>query len=186
MDFETLSPESNIKFQQARRQAQLSQLANLLRGHNRNLLSFDEVRQKLGLRQSRRLGRQQIALDNIVGSVGRYQEFTVDFLPRIGSKSLAMRWRGLYDLANGATGFPPIQAFQVGPAYFVEDGNHRVSVARTNGAKSIEAYVTVYDTPADLTTIAALRGRLADDSADRTASEAKAKSTLLISSLFTL
>jgi hypothetical protein len=35
----------------------------------------------------------------------------------------------------------------VGDAYFVRDGNHRVSVARANGLQDIEAYVTRIETP---------------------------------------
>jgi len=37
--------------------------------------------------------------------------------------------------------------YQIGDIYFVKDGNHRVSVARANGFKDIEAYVTRVDTP---------------------------------------
>jgi hypothetical protein len=33
--------------------------------------------------------------------------------------------------------------FKVGDAYFVEDGNHRVSVARYQGVEWIEAEVTI-------------------------------------------
>ena len=39
-------------------------------------------------------------------------------------------------------GLPPIEVYKVGDVYFVADGNHRVSVARANGFKDIEAYVT--------------------------------------------
>jgi hypothetical protein len=35
----------------------------------------------------------------------------------------------------------------VGEVYFVRDGNHRVSVARAHGSKTIEAYVIEYKTP---------------------------------------
>jgi dienelactone hydrolase len=45
------------------------------------------------------------------------------------------------------TGLPPIELYKVGDAYFVKDGNHRVSVARQFGATTIEAYVWEYDTP---------------------------------------
>src|SRR5438045_9127127 len=45
-------------------------------------------------------------------------------------------------MACGPEGFPPIDVYKVGDVYFVIDGNHRVSVARQLGAKTIEAYVT--------------------------------------------
>ena len=47
--------------------------------------------------------------------------------------------------------FPPITVYQVGEAYFVLDGNHRVSVARQAGATHIPAYVTEIETPVPLT-----------------------------------
>ncbi|MCZ7670816.1 MAG: universal stress protein [Chloroflexi bacterium] len=42
----------------------------------------------------------------------------------------------------GQAGVPPIEVYQVGEAYFVKDGNHRVSVARQLEMSTIEAYVT--------------------------------------------
>jgi nucleotide-binding universal stress UspA family protein len=44
--------------------------------------------------------------------------------------------------ATGPTGLPPIEVYQIGEAYFVLDGNHRVSVAKELGATHIQAYVT--------------------------------------------
>ena len=43
---------------------------------------------------------------------------------------------------TGLSGVPPIEVYKVGDAYFVKDGNHRVSVARQLGMSHIEAYVT--------------------------------------------
>jgi hypothetical protein len=45
---------------------------------------------------------------------------------------------------------PPIEVYQVGDAYFVVDGNHRVSNARQEGMKTIEAYVCEFMTPVGL------------------------------------
>ncbi|RME06616.1 MAG: universal stress protein, partial [Anaerolineae bacterium] len=52
------------------------------------------------------------------------------------------RWVDVMQKATGMTGLPPIEVYQIGEAYFVLDGNHRVSVARQLGAKTIQAYVT--------------------------------------------
>jgi nucleotide-binding universal stress UspA family protein len=46
---------------------------------------------------------------------------------------------------------PPIEVYQVGEAYFVLDGNHRVSIARREGVEYIEAKVIEIQTPVPLT-----------------------------------
>lgn len=52
--------------------------------------------------------------------------------------------------ASDFRGLPPIEVYQVGQVYFVLDGNHRVSVARRFGAKTISAYVYEVPTPVPL------------------------------------
>jgi nucleotide-binding universal stress UspA family protein len=39
-------------------------------------------------------------------------------------------------------GLPPIEVYELGGVYFVQDGHHRVSVARQSGTPSLQAYVT--------------------------------------------
>jgi hypothetical protein len=113
-----------------------------------NLLSFREVREKLHLQGGAYRGLQDIPLDKIVGSVGRYQDFTRTFLPRTHADR--QRWARVKALMEGMTGLPPIEVFQVGDVYFVKDGNHRVSVARDLGAKTIQAHVTEVKSPVPL------------------------------------
>jgi nucleotide-binding universal stress UspA family protein len=127
-------------FQRARSQAQLKELLARLSGAPAQLLSFDEVRQTLRLQGGIERGLQDIPLDAIVGSVGRYTDFTRDFLPR--KEIDPQRWARVMVAANGLVGLPPIEVYQIGNAYFVIDGNHRVSVARKMSAKFIQAYVT--------------------------------------------
>jgi hypothetical protein len=85
---------------------------------------------------------EMISLDRIVGSVGRYRDFTRDFLPR--SAAMMERWARIDQNMSSMEGLPPIELFKVGDVYFVADGNHRVSVARANGFDAIPAYVTEY------------------------------------------
>ncbi|MCC6799932.1 MAG: acetylxylan esterase [Anaerolineae bacterium] len=108
------------------------------------LLSFEEVQERLRLNQNAYRGLHQVPLDQIVGSVGRYNDFTRTFLPLVEGDS--WRWRRVAEL-QAEMGLPPIELYKVGDAYFVKDGNHRVSVARQFGAKTIEAYVWEYETP---------------------------------------
>lgn len=127
-------------FRRARNQAALQEILARLTGETTQLLSFDEVRQKLRLEGSAARGVKDIPLDAIVGSVGRYTDFTRDFLPRQDTD--ADRWARVKVATTGLVGLPPIEVYQIGEVYFVQDGNHRVSVARQLGATHIQAYVT--------------------------------------------
>lgn len=136
-------------FHEARRQAALHELFARLRGESTELLSFDEVRKRLKGETMAETGLQDIPLDAIVGSVGRYTDFTRDFLPKKGT--LEERWARVKLAASDMAGLPPIEVYKIGEAYFVKDGNHRVSVARQMGAKGIQAYVTEVKTRVPLT-----------------------------------
>ncbi|MEZ4671065.1 MAG: hypothetical protein R3E39_24435 [Anaerolineae bacterium] len=116
-----------------------------MRGKPAQLLSFETVKARLRLHEESYKGLQDIPLKNIVGSVGRYQDFTRTFLPRnVVSKD---RWSRIYAETLDGMGLPPIEVYQLGDVYFVRDGNHRVSVARELGQKTIQAYVTAVDIP---------------------------------------
>ncbi len=105
------------------------------------LLDFNEVSRRLHLRNTRYRGVQSVPLDQIVGSMGRYRDFTRTFLPL--HKNLRPRWESLavYNLSTGGQGLPPIEVFKAGHWYFVKDGNHRCSVARQFGISDIDAIV---------------------------------------------
>jgi hypothetical protein len=135
-------------FHNARRQAFWQEVMGLFRGKSAELLSFDDIKTRLRLREESYRGLQNVPLDRIVGSVGRYRDFTSSFLPR-GSTSRE-RWSRVYAKANSMEGLPPIELYKVDDVYFVRDGNHRVSVARQLGAKTIEAHVTELPTSVNL------------------------------------
>lgn len=126
-------------FRRARRQAAMERILARLTGKSVDLLSFGEVREKLRARTGSSLGLQEIPLAAIVGSVGRYTDFTRNFLPRRDSDE--ERWARVQVAVADLGGLPPIDVYKIGDAYFVGDGNHRVSVARQFGATHIQAYV---------------------------------------------
>ena len=135
-------------FQAARQRAAIQEVLARITGRPNELLSYEEVAEKLKLRIRSERGIQQIPIDAIVGSVGRYTDFTRTFLPRrAGDKD---RWTGVR-LAFMEAGAPPIEVYKVGDVYFVIDGNHRVSIARQEGAKTIEAHVIEVKTHIPLT-----------------------------------
>lgn len=128
------------KFQSVRGKAFWQDILNLVTRQSSELLSFDEIRARFNLHEEHYQGIHEVPLDQIVGSVGRYKDFTATFLPK--SNNMKERWSRVYAVANSMEGPPPIELYKVGDVYFVRDGNHRVSVARELGAKSIEAHVT--------------------------------------------
>ncbi len=136
-------------FHRARNRATLQELLSHLTGETTQLLSYDDVRHKLKSWGNTEVGVRDIPLDAIVGSVGRYTDFTRDFLPR--SDVNPERWARLKIATSSLVGLPPIEVYQIGDVYFVLDGNHRVSVARELGAAYIQAYVTEVHTRVPLT-----------------------------------
>lgn len=127
-------------FRAARQKAGLQELLARLRGEPTGLLSFEQVRSQLRATGETPRGLVDVPLDSIVGSVGRYTDFTRDFLPLEGTSE--GRWARVKSMMEGLSGLPPIEVYKVGDAYFVKDGHHRVSVAREMGVESMEAYVT--------------------------------------------
>ena len=131
-------------FNRARRQAAMQQLLARITGEAKELLSFEDVRQQLRATNAYDRGLQDVPLDKIVGSVGRYKDFTRDFLPK--SEADRERWARVKTAVEDLTGVPPIEVYKLGEAYFVIDGNHRVSIARRVGAPTISAFVKEVET----------------------------------------
>lgn len=136
-------------FQSARQKAGIQEVLARITGKSTQLLSYEEVAEKLKLRARTDRGVQHIPLHAIVGSVGRYTDFTRTFLPR--RRGDQDRWAGVKTAMEEGAGLPPIQVYKVGEAYFVIDGNHRVSIARQEGSKTIEASVIEVMTDIPLT-----------------------------------
>ena len=104
------------------------------------LQSLDQVVSALGRRGERHLGLQTIPLDTIVGTLDPRRDFDRRFRP--ASNRLRARWVHLALAQRRGEALPPIEVYRVGGCYFVEDGHHRVSIARVTGQKVIDAYVT--------------------------------------------
>jgi nucleotide-binding universal stress UspA family protein len=136
-------------FHRARARAKIEQILARLTGASAELLNYEEVRQKLKGIHTTSLGLQNIPIDAIIGSVGRYADFTRSFLPRQDEDE--RRWARVETAMTDMEGLPPVEVYQIGEAYFVLDGNHRVSVAKQLGATRIEAHVTQLHTRVPLT-----------------------------------
>ena len=131
-------------FRDARRKASLEIILDSIRRKPSNLLSFEEINNQIKEKSFQIRGLHKIPLDAIVGSVGRYQDFTRKFFPRReGNKE---RWGAIRKKFTSTDTMEPIEVYQIGEVYFVLDGNHRVSVARQNHESYIQAYVTLIET----------------------------------------
>ncbi|MES0361268.1 MAG: transcriptional regulator [Anaerolineales bacterium] len=139
--------DSQQAWSKARRSVVVQRVLCAIQDCSLDLIPFEEARQLLHLNQKICRGLQEIELDKIRGSVGRYQDFTSAFLPR--RDNLRQRWQRVWS-ARVTKGLPPIELYKVGQAYFVSDGNHRVSTARMEGMETIEAYVCEYISPLEL------------------------------------
>lgn len=126
-------------FRRARQKAAMQVIFDRIRGRPTQLLSFEQVKDRLGARSAAPRDLREVPLDSIVGSVGRYSDFTRSFLPRDSSDE--ERWARVRAMADRLEGLPPVEVYKIGEAYFVSDGHHRVSVARELDAATIEAYV---------------------------------------------
>ena len=137
-------------FTRARRRAVLARVAARLRGQPSDvavILPFEEVVEALGRVGERSLGIQAIALDSIVGTVGRTRDFDRSFRPT--SSRTRPRWERIANAQRRGQDMPPISVYRIAEMHFVRDGHHRVSVARAQGRDSIDAYVTEVTTRLD-------------------------------------
>lgn len=138
-DLDLFSAEQD--WRNARRKVLYQDVVCLIKRCSVDLLSFNEVQEKQHLMQQNYIGLQVVPIENIRGSVGRFDDFNSAFLPK--KDHMQGRWQKVeVAMLEGKT--PPVDLYQVGDDYYVLDGNHRVSVSRQRGMDTIEAYVTKF------------------------------------------
>ena len=142
VDLMNLEDQVDVDFTIARRRARLGRLkALLLRRDTRStLLSYDEVRRTVPASGATYRGRRTIEVSAIVGSVGKHEQFDQNFMPL--SKASPEKWKRIDRAFRLGQELPPVSLWQLGGDYFVNDGHHRVSVARFHGVEWIDAEVT--------------------------------------------
>jgi hypothetical protein len=141
------SSDAQNDFARARRARVLSDIARRLRrepGDVGQILPFEEVVDALGRVGQVDRGLQVVPLDAIVGTVDRAADFDRGFRPT--TTRLRSRWERIAAAQRRGEPLPPVSLFKVGDLYFVRDGHHRVSVAKSLGRPDIDAYVTEVQT----------------------------------------
>src|SRR5215212_3344789 len=140
-----LNEQADRDFGRARRRSWLRRLVSRLQGEpasRRIPPSFDEAWRSLRTLNRMPRGTRAVDPQKIVGSVGRRRYFDRSFMPL--RASAGERWKRV-DLAfHRNVDLPPVSLYKLGDAYFVQDGNHRVSVARYHGLRTVEADVTEF------------------------------------------
>ena len=134
--------DAKIAFDRERRRRVLSRLASRMRFEAddvSHMLPFEEVVAALGATSRASVGEQVIDLDSIVGTVDRRRgDFDRAFRPSPNTRG---RWERIAEARKRGEAMPPIDVFRIGDLHFVQDGHHRVSVARALGDKDINANV---------------------------------------------
>lgn len=142
MRYMDIGEQVDADFTRARRRALVRRIGGRLCGDatSARLLSFEETRKALSAYNRVSLGRRAVPVEKIIGSVDRHTDFDATFLP--AKAGLRARWERIDRAYHRGEELPPVVLHRLGDAYFVEDGNHRVSVARFQGAEWIDAEVT--------------------------------------------
>jgi hypothetical protein len=140
-------------FDAARFRAFRRSVRNVLTGRARRLVELESVLNAAGAEGRSFGGEQEIPIDKIVGSAAspaKASDFDPGFLP--ASRRLRDRWTRVYTAMVEGDELPPIDVYRVGGGYYVIDGHHRVSVARSLGRDTINARVIDVQTRAPLGT----------------------------------
>ncbi len=139
--------DAQSDFSRARRSRLLADVGRRLRREPDDvalMLPFEEVVEALGRTGQTDLGLQVVPLDAIVGSVDRAVDFDRGLRPT--SARLRSRWERIAAAQRRGESLPPVSLYKIGDLYFVRDGHHRVSVAKSLGRSDIDAYVTEVNT----------------------------------------
>lgn len=126
-------------FNRARFKEMLSQIKSFITQEDESLLSLKEVIKIIKPKGEVYKGLQTVPVSKIVGSEGRYRDFNKAFFPKYNH--LRDRWENIDKAHLKNIILPPIKLYEIGGVYFVRDGNHRVSVAKAQGVKAIDAEV---------------------------------------------
>jgi hypothetical protein len=143
----SLEEQVDREFATARRRAWVRRLGRSLFGRpgSGTLQSFEETRRAAGAAGGVRRGRQTVETSRIVGSAGKNEWFDEEFMPlRDASRE---RWKRIDRAFRLGLELPPVSLYQLGGIYFVQDGHHRVSVARLHGVEWMDAEVTEFWSP---------------------------------------
>lgn len=138
-----INNQTEENFEKAKNRARIQVLLSKLKWENSDLLSLYDVTELIKPRNQSYLGLQSIPIKDIIGSEGRARDFSKAFYPK--RELLKERWKSIDKAHLQFVDLPAISVYKLGQWYFVRDGNHRVSVAKSQGAEFIDAEVVELD-----------------------------------------
>lgn len=122
---------------------QLYRLGAAIFHRPRQLLDLESVKPHLRPGSVHYCGVKAVPLRQIVGTEGRSSDFDFTFHPMY--KRSEQRWMSVAAAYFSGMSLPPVELIQVGKAYFVRDGHHRVSVTRALRRDFIDAEIIAWD-----------------------------------------
>jgi uncharacterized ParB-like nuclease family protein len=130
-------------FEKARSRNWLAEARSVWNRQSRRLLNLKSMQASFNEVEMVDLGEQVVSLTRIKGSAnaGRAKDFDIDFRPL--NTHTKDRWLSVAAAQQQGGKLPPVILTQVGDVYYVEDGHHRISVAKAMGEKEIIAKVTL-------------------------------------------
>lgn len=120
--------------------------AKKLRLKNKKENRFAEIYKRERLTEIRYLGLQTIKVEQIIGSVNRWQDFDRYFRSQEADQK---KLKSVLNALDEGLVLPPIVVYKIKDHYYIIDGNHRVVAAKMNKQIDIEAEVYELIPPAD-------------------------------------
>jgi hypothetical protein len=80
-----------------------------------------------------------VPIRQIKGSLSRTSDFDAGFNPL--TEACRSRWVSILTAICQSIPMPAVELVQFGPTYYVVDGHHRISVAKSLGQQAIDAHI---------------------------------------------
>jgi hypothetical protein len=129
-------------FDRARQKAEREKVFTKLLQRPSSLLDLTDIPAD-EVQNQRYGGLHPIPIRHVCGTMGRSADFDHHFAPR--SDRARDRWISVIMARRQNVPLPPVELIKVGECYFVKDGHHRISVARSLGETTVDAEVTIWD-----------------------------------------
>jgi uncharacterized ParB-like nuclease family protein len=127
-------------FREAMLRGRLYRLWAKLARRPSRLFNLDKMLCGADVRNCHYAGVHPVRIDCIQGTLGKSDAFDAVFHPV--KESTLSRWLSIAREKLRGHDLPPVDLIEVNGIYYVRDGHHRISVARSLGQQYVEAEIT--------------------------------------------